>query len=367
MSSPGSTRDGAGRAKARDVEEPHEGTSLPCDRAPESRQDLVWPPPDEDLDTLDYPAIGKLPDVPDPRQSALAPVIPQATGQIAPHVVTEDRSWSLVARATMWGALAAAAALVGGGIAWFTPPAAPPTVFSSPSSVEPRASRPAARAERQRPAITRPSGTADRAAATRDMAPAARSLPSTRASDDTRITAGAAAEAPATDAAAEDLPVASTATIEAPSKVAPAVPSAAEGTVGQSLRVVPFADLRPGAVLDLSAASASIARERTAIQQVLDQYQHAFDNLDVGAASAVWPTLDTAALERAFAGIREQNLSFDRCDVELSMRVATAVCPGWVTFVRRVGSARPEVRRVSWTFALERASDRWQIAKVVAR
>jgi hypothetical protein len=59
-------------------------------------------------------------------------------------------------------------------------------------------------------------------------------------------------------------------------------------------------------------------------------------------------------------------MSFDRCDVAIFGARATARCTGAIRYVQRVGDQDSRVRQLSWSFALERVSDRWQIASVTA-
>jgi hypothetical protein len=45
---------------------------------------------------------------------------------------------------------------------------------------------------------------------------------------------------------------------------------------------------------------------------------------------------------------------------------ATARCVGQIKYVQRVGDQVARTRNIEWSFALERRSDRWQIAQVNA-
>ena len=99
---------------------------------------------------------------------------------------------------------------------------------------------------------------------------------------------------------------------------------------------------------------------------MLQAYRDAYDRLDAPSAAAIWPRVDTRALNRAFSTLAEQDVSFDKCDLAITGTKANATCTGEIRYVRRVGDQVPRVRHVSWLFALERVSDRWQIAQVTA-
>jgi hypothetical protein len=103
------------------------------------------------------------------------------------------------------------------------------------------------------------------------------------------------------------------------------------------------------------------------IYQVLRQYERAYERLDVEAARAVWPSLNTRALARAFDGLKAQALELSHCRVAMASREATAICDGRASYVPRVGhqTARTEPRE--WTFRLRKVDQDWLIAKAEAR
>ena len=99
---------------------------------------------------------------------------------------------------------------------------------------------------------------------------------------------------------------------------------------------------------------------------MLRAYRDAYDRLDAPSAAVIWPRVDTRALNRAFSTLVEQDVSFERCDLDIAGAKANAKCTGEIRYVQRVGDHTPRVRRLSWLFAFERVSDRWQIAQVTA-
>jgi hypothetical protein len=136
----------------------------------------------------------------------------------------------------------------------------------------------------------------------------------------------------------------------------------------------PIVVATPEVVTAPLASEAAVARvaivtpptDRASIENVLQQYRDAYDRLDAPSAAVIWPRVDTRALARAFGTLAEQDLSFDSCNLDIAGMKAEARCVGEIRYVRRVGDQAPRVRRMSWSFALERVSDRWQIAQVTA-
>jgi hypothetical protein len=261
------------------------------------------------------------------------------------------------ARRPAWALLAmAGAALVGAGVAWLTPPvpeAPPQSPTASPSIV---------RSSPEAPSPLPKSALADRPAASIRTDPIVRP-PLDPATRPEQPVASAPRLAPAVGTP-RDVP--DRASIDVPSP---------PPLTGEIVEHLPVAPATPAFVAESPASSPTSApasavagsQERTAIEQLLAQYRHAYDALDAVAASAIWPSVDMPALERAFGGIKSQQVLFDRCDLKVASDRATAVCPGSLTFVRRVGNPAAEVRRLAWTFAFERASQGWQIARVAAR
>lgn len=103
------------------------------------------------------------------------------------------------------------------------------------------------------------------------------------------------------------------------------------------------------------------------IRRVLARYEAALEGLDVQQAAALFAKPDTAALQRAFAQLRRQEVEFDDCDVTAASTVATAVCKGTLRYVPAVGSSVVRERRVTWSLQLAREGDEWQILRLQAR
>jgi hypothetical protein len=102
----------------------------------------------------------------------------------------------------------------------------------------------------------------------------------------------------------------------------------------------------------------------SAIQRALGQYQSAYSQLDVAAVRRLWPTVDGKALAKAFDQVRQENLTFDSCDVGVYGRTAVASCAGTTQYVPKVGSKSTRVERQQWRISLSQATDAWVIDKV---
>lgn len=117
---------------------------------------------------------------------------------------------------------------------------------------------------------------------------------------------------------------------------------------------------RPGA--------ATAVRSRTAaVQSTLDRYRDAFSALDPAAAHAVWPSVDSSALGRAFDQLAHQTFEFDNCRIFLAGSKATASCTGTVRYVPKVGNRQITAVRQRWDFELREAGEDWSIERVITR
>lgn len=110
-----------------------------------------------------------------------------------------------------------------------------------------------------------------------------------------------------------------------------------------------------------------VDRNTTGIENAISRYRRAFNSLDAHAAREVWPTVDQRTLTRAFERLEAQNVSFDRCQIEVNNERAEARCSGTARYVPRVGSREPRVDRREWRFSLVKKSDEWLIGAVDAR
>jgi len=136
------------------------------------------------------------------------------------------------------------------------------------------------------------------------------------------------------------------------------VPAAAPPPVAPPPAVVPA----PAVVAAVSVTSAaSSIDDELLIKQALQRYQRAYGGLDARSARAVYPSVNEAALARAFDGLSSQSLTFDECDVRWHERAATVTCRGSASYVPKIGSREPHVEPRVWTFKLGKLGSDWQI------
>lgn len=107
--------------------------------------------------------------------------------------------------------------------------------------------------------------------------------------------------------------------------------------------------------------------ETAGVREVLSRYVYAYAALDARAVAAVWPTVNQAALGRAFAALETQNISFSRCEVTVSGGTARAVCAGTAAWTPKVGGRTPREDERTWTFALAHRDDSWAIVSAEMR
>jgi hypothetical protein len=115
------------------------------------------------------------------------------------------------------------------------------------------------------------------------------------------------------------------------------------------------------------AAPTSAANDERAVKLVLESYRMAYNDLNAAGAKAVWPSVDAAMLARAFDQLASQDIDFAACDVAVTGDRARAVCGGSAAYVPKVGSRSLRRDSRQWRFALERAGDRWVIARLETR
>jgi len=148
--------------------------------------------------------------------------------------------------------------------------------------------------------------------------------------------------------------------VERPEPDAPAVTRAKPGALGDGAAAVLERAAESGTATDLKKADLTAQEE--IVRRVLLDYKRAYDQLDVQAAKAIWPSVDDRALQRAFRQLDGQELRFAKCGVSVTGQDANARCQGEATYRPKVGS-RVHLTEREWTFSLARANDRWQIVK----
>lgn len=111
---------------------------------------------------------------------------------------------------------------------------------------------------------------------------------------------------------------------------------------------------------------APVEPQEPAVRAVLARFEAAYSSLSAGAAQEVWPSVDAAALARAFDDLESQRVSLGNCSVTMDAATAQASCTGSTTWTPRVGGgARTQTRR--WQFELALANGAWRIVRAQAR
>ena len=130
------------------------------------------------------------------------------------------------------------------------------------------------------------------------------------------------------------------------------------------LPVAPAPAVAPAVAPTLAGADASA--DEYAVRRTLHSYEEASEELDVAAMAKVWPTVDRAALTRAFATLKSQGLDFRSCSIAVDDSHAVANCRGTVHFVRKVGNSIPLTSEQQWVFQMHRVGADWKIDQVSA-
>jgi hypothetical protein len=154
--------------------------------------------------------------------------------------------------------------------------------------------------------------------------------------------------------------------------VFPAAPSAieprSEPAPAPAERVVPTPDRHVAATSGSSDAAPLSAleeqrRQKEGVLAVVHQYARALEKLDVGAAKAVYPTVDGRELRRAFDGLKGQQYYIASCGVSFSSSGddAHARCKGNATFRPKIGPRIVRVTDYEWVISLARGGGGWQI------
>ena len=147
----------------------------------------------------------------------------------------------------------------------------------------------------------------------------------------------------------------------------PAAPPPSIAGLAPAPAPAPASSAAPGVVTP-PAAGAPVETNQTGIQNTLARYRKAFSALNASAAREVWPTVNERSLSRAFDRLEQQDVSFERCQIEVTNNDrAEATCNGTARYVPRVGSRTPRVDQREWRFNLVKVKDEWLIGAVDAR
>jgi hypothetical protein len=175
-----------------------------------------------------------------------------------------------------------------------------------------------------------------------------------------RSVAAPPAGQPVMEAAREDAAVPSS---PAPVAPPPATSDAAAPARAENAPPSPRSEPESPAV---PAVATTSANDEQGVKLALQRYRSAYERLDAQSARTVWPSVNEAALARAFDSLQSQTLTFTACDVNFHGPVATATCEGSTRFTPRFGSRVARVEPRVWTFTLRKRGADWQIDSVRA-
>jgi hypothetical protein len=158
---------------------------------------------------------------------------------------------------------------------------------------------------------------------------------------------------------ARPLPPAPAPTVEPPREAPPTtVPAPTASAAAASTAAGPAA---------VTPSPAPVVADRRAVEDVLSRYRAAFGRLDPSATQAVWPTVESRALRRAFDRLQEQELEFDACGIDINGLQALASCNGTARFVPKIGNRNMRSEPRVWVFYLRKGVDGWIIESVDSR
>jgi hypothetical protein len=125
-----------------------------------------------------------------------------------------------------------------------------------------------------------------------------------------------------------------------------------------------------GAPASAAAAPASAVGVGPEIQvrAALSRYESAYGALSAAAARAVWPSVDSVALARAFDSLEWQRISLGSCAIAVTPdgRSARATCAGAATWTPKVGGGTTTEPR-NWLFDLAHDGSEWKIVSATVR
>ena len=171
-------------------------------------------------------------------------------------------------------------------------------------------------------------------------------------------------EAPA---APPEPPAVVPASVPAPTAAAPA-PRTADAEPASFTRSGGEAPVAARGETPVAASSVvpSSAVDEQSVKTALQRYRTAYERLDAKSARTVWPSVNEAALARAFGSLESQTLTFASCDVDFRGPAAVATCEGSTKYTPRYGSHEPREEPRVWTFTLKRNGAEWKIDSVKA-
>ena len=117
---------------------------------------------------------------------------------------------------------------------------------------------------------------------------------------------------------------------------------------------------RPVTESGTSDATPDIQKQKQIVLEILNRYTRAYDNMDVRATKAVYPSVDDRALQKLFSQLDGQQVRLASCDMSINGPDANARCRGNATYRPKIGP-RTVRKELEWTFSLSRDDAGWQI------
>jgi len=113
------------------------------------------------------------------------------------------------------------------------------------------------------------------------------------------------------------------------------------------------------------AGAGGVAAEEVAVRQVIERYRTAYENLNVSALQAVYPSINARRLEDVFKQYTslKQVLEIERVEVDGAAATATGV----VTQTPVVKTGKPQTTRQRAVFRLRKVGNAWIIQDVSFR
>ena len=155
-----------------------------------------------------------------------------------------------------------------------------------------------------------------------------------------------------------------------PNATAPTAASSVPAAAGPASRLPESTPVSPSVPQAASTSAATTmtstvtpaAAGESAVRSALGRYVSAYRRLNVSEAKAIWPSVDTRALRRAFAGLESQKIYFRDCQVSVAVTTAKAHCVGTTEFVPKVGNRTEHLESREWTFEMKKTGGEWTIA-----
>jgi len=116
----------------------------------------------------------------------------------------------------------------------------------------------------------------------------------------------------------------------------------------------------PPVTAPAAAETEAVPPQEPPVRSVLARYAAAYSDLDVDAVKRVWPSVNRAALARAFENLDSQRVSLGDCRIQVDGGAANARCTGSATWTPKIGGGKRTDRR-TWDFDLEKSAAGWQI------